>query len=114
MKTKMSVIIALVLLSASTISAQIEKTEKFKVAGNCGMCKNRIEKSAKTVEGVSYANWDKETKILEVKFSSDKTDLHKIHMVIAKAGHDTEMHKASDDVYANLPACCKYERIKDE
>ncbi|MFA5818076.1 MAG: hypothetical protein WC854_02210 [Bacteroidales bacterium] len=28
-------------------SAQ-QKTESFKVWGNCGMCKNRIEKAAKT------------------------------------------------------------------
>jgi mercuric ion binding protein len=111
MRTKMLVIISLVFLSVSTISAQNEKSEKFKVAGNCGMCENRIEKAANSVEGVTYAEWDKETNILEVKFSSDQTDLHKIHMAIAKVGHDTEMHKASDDVYEKLPGCCKYERI---
>ena len=29
---------------------------------------------------------------------------------IEKAGHDTDMHKASDDVYDKLPGCCKYYR----
>ena len=106
----MLVIISLVFLSVSTISAQNEKSEKFKVAGNCGMCENRIEKAANSVEGVTSAEWDKETNILEVKFSSDQTDLHKIHMAIDKVGHDTEIHKASDDVYDKLPGCCKYQR----
>ena len=31
-------------------------------------------------------------------------------MAIAKAGHDTDMHKASKEVYDKLPACCKYDR----
>lgn len=28
------------------------KTEKFKVYGNCGMCESRIEKAAKSVTGI--------------------------------------------------------------
>ena len=97
-----------------SLYAQEMKTEKFKVAGSCDMCKNRIEKAAKSVEGVTYADWDKDTKMIEVKFYPDSTSLHKIEMAIANAGHDTEMHKASDEVYNKLPACCKYERMKGE
>ena len=33
-------------------------------------------------------------------------------MAIAKVEHDTDMHKATDEVYDNLPGCCKYERPK--
>jgi hypothetical protein len=33
-------------------------------------------------------------------------------MAIANAGHDTEMHKATDEAYNKLPGCCKYERAK--
>lgn len=86
------------------------KTEKFEVKGNCGMCEKRIEKAAKSVDGVTAADWDKETKMVEVSFDDSKTDIHKIHMAIAKAGHDTNMHKASDETYEKLPACCKYDR----
>jgi copper chaperone CopZ len=75
------------------------------------MCKTRIEKAAKSIEGVSSAEWDKESKMVKVSFDSQKTDIHKVHMAIAKAGHDTKMHKASDDVYDKLPGCCKYERM---
>jgi mercuric ion binding protein len=114
MKTKMLSLIILLVLSITTVMAQTEKKEKFEVAGNCGMCETRIEKAAKSVEGVSSAEWDKETKMIEVILSSDEVDIHKVHMAIAKVGHDTKMHKASDDVYDKLPACCKYERISEE
>lgn len=86
------------------------KTEKFKVYGNCGMCENRIEKAAKSVDGVTDADWNKETELIVVSLDSTKTDVLKVHMAIAKAGHDTNMHKAEDKTYDALPGCCKYER----
>ena len=88
------------------------KTEKFKVFGNCSMCEKTIEKAAQTVEGVQSADWDKKTKMMNVTFDESKTNVHKVHMAIAKVGYDTEMHKANDEVYENLPGCCKYERKK--
>ncbi len=91
-----------------------EKKEKFKVKGNCGMCETRIEKAAKSVDGVSTADWNKETKQIEVVFDDAKTDVHKIHIAIAKAGHDTKLHKAKDEVYNKLPACCKYDRTEEK
>lgn len=114
MKTRILSLIAMVGLSALTLNASAADTQKFKVAGNCGMCETRIENAAKSVEGVSSADWDKETKMIEVTFDSSKTDLHKIHEAIAKVGHDTEMHKASDEVYDKLPGCCKYERLGEQ
>ncbi|MDA3905486.1 MAG: cation transporter [Bacteroidales bacterium] len=109
MKTKVLSLIALVLIGATNLSAQT-KTEEFKVYGNCGMCETRIEKAVNDVDGVSAAEWNKETKMLEVSFDGTKTDVHKLQMEVAKIGHDTDMHKASDEVYNQLPGCCKYER----
>jgi len=86
------------------------KTEKFKVFGECGMCETRIEKAANGVDGVSSADWDKETKMMEVTFDESKTEIQKIHKAIAKAGHDTDAHKATSDAYSELPGCCKYDR----
>ena len=114
MKTKMLSLFTLVFITLTTVTAQTEKKETFKVAGNCGMCETRIEKAAKSVDGVLSADWDKETKMIDVKFNSDKAKIHKVHMAIATAGHDTKMHKASDEVYDKLPGCCKYERMKEE
>lgn len=113
MRTKILSLVALFMMGAVSVFAG-NKTEKIEVKGNCGMCKTRIEKAAITVDGVSKAEWDKETKKLEVVFDDSKTDIHKIQMAIAKVGHDTGMHKAEDDVYNKLPGCCKYDRTVDE
>lgn len=112
MKTKVMSLLLLFVLGTFTVFAA-EKTEKVKVKGNCEMCEKRIEKAAKSVDGVMAAAWDKESKIIEVKFDDSKTNMDKIQMAIAKAGHDTEMHKANDAVYDELPGCCKYDRDDD-
>ena len=86
------------------------KTEKIKVFGNCGMCESRIEKAASGIDGVSKADWNKETMMLEITFDENKVKIDDVHKAVAKAGHDTEKVKANDDVYNALPGCCKYER----
>ncbi|MDR1491123.1 MAG: efflux RND transporter periplasmic adaptor subunit [Planctomycetaceae bacterium] len=78
------------------------------VQGLCGMCKERIEKAAKSVDGVSLAQWNGETKQLRLNFDSAVTSLDAISQVIAEGGHDTEKHKADDKIYDALPECCKY------
>lgn len=106
--------VAVVLMAAATLSAQTEKSEKFIVAGNCGMCETRIEKAAMTVEGVKAADWSKETKMLEVTFSGDKADVKTVQKAMAAVGHDTETFKAEKAVYDKLPGCCKYERMTEK
>lgn len=81
---------------------------QIKVSGNCEMCKERIETAAKSVAGVTTAEWSTETKQLHVSFDGTKTSSDAIQKAIAKAGHDTEKYKAPDDVYKALPDCCLY------
>ncbi len=111
MKTKMLSLVAMFMFGTLAVFAG-NKTEKFEVKGNCGMCEKRIEKAALAIDGVSKADWDKETKKLEVVFDDKKVEVHKIHMAVAKVGHDTKMYKAKDEVYNKLPGCCKYDRQK--
>jgi periplasmic mercuric ion binding protein len=82
---------------------------KFSVNGNCSMCKRRIEEAATSVSGVTSAEWDVNAKTIEIAMGQG-TNLHEVHMAIAKAGHDTEMHRATDEAYVKLHTCCKYER----
>jgi Cu(I)/Ag(I) efflux system membrane fusion protein len=84
------------------------ENEIFAVAGNCDMCKERIETAAKTVGGVKSAIWDTKTHKIKVEFDSMKTDLITIQKAIAKAGHDTEKFKADNKTYEGLPECCHY------
>ena len=111
MKARILSIMMLLGLGSLTLLAGPGKTEKFKVAGNCGMCETRIEKAAKSVNGVTAAEWDKETKMIEVSFDAAETSIQKIHEAIAHVGHDTELVRADDETYDKLPGCCKYDRI---
>lgn len=107
---KLIVLVVLIMISAGSLYAK-DKTEKFKVKGNCETCEKRIEKAAISVKGVTKAEWDKQTKIAEITFDDSVTDIQKIQMAIARAGHDTPMHKASDEAYKKLPECCRYDRM---
>jgi periplasmic mercuric ion binding protein len=88
-----------------------QKTETFKVWGNCDMCKARIEKAVKS-EGVTSADWNTKTKLLAVTFDPLKTDIDALSKKLASVGHDTEKYKATNEAYAKLPGCCQYERAK--
>lgn len=85
-------------------------TTKFKVYGNCGMCEKRIEKAAKKVKGVQTADWDQDTKILTISFDEKLVKPSKVHQAVAAVGHDTDLMKADDKVYAKLHECCQYDR----
>lgn len=111
MKTKIfNLTIGLLLITSFTVFGQETKTKKFKVYGSCSMCKTRIEKAAKSVEGVSSADWNQETEMLTVSFDASKAKVDDIHKAIAKVGHDTDKVKADDKVYDALPQCCHYKR----
>jgi len=114
MKTKINLMIAFLFLGITSLIAQDFKTEKFKVYGNCGMCEKRIEKAASSLDGVSKANWNKKTKMIEVTYNPDQVTVDDIHKAIADVGHDTENETADQEVYDELPGCCKYERASSQ
>ena len=85
------------------------KDISFGVRGNCGMCKNTIEKAANNVDGVATANWDVKKKKINVSFDDAKTNAMAIHKAIAASGYDTEKVEGDLDAYDGLPGCCKYD-----
>ncbi|MDR1763525.1 MAG: cation transporter [Dysgonamonadaceae bacterium] len=80
----------------------------LEVEGKCGMCKTKIEKAALAINGVDSADWNAETKQLDLTFDKSKTSVGAVSKAIAAIGYDTELDKAPEDVYAALPGCCKY------
>ncbi|WP_028890640.1 heavy-metal-associated domain-containing protein [Tenacibaculum sp. 47A_GOM-205m] len=100
-----------------TKEVQTEQTTKevamtdatFGVRGNCGMCKNTIEKAVNGVDGVASAEWDKLRKQINVSFDDSKTNLDAIHNAIAASGYDTDKVASSEEAYGNLPGCCQYD-----
>ena len=109
MKTKVISLVALFMFGVIAVFAG-NKVENVKVWGKCEMCKTRIEKAAKAVEGVSAADWNTKSKMLALTFDDSKTDLKKVETAIADAGHDTPLVKATDEAYDKLPSCCHYDR----
>ena len=86
-----------------------DKDISFGVRGNCGMCKSTIEKAAKSVDGVTDANWDKDKKSLQVSFDDTKTNEMAIQKAVAATGYDTEKVMGDLTAYKGLPGCCKYD-----
>lgn len=88
------------------------KTEHamINVQGLCEICKERIEKAAKGVSGVTSASWDQKSKQLHLNFDPAKTNVDAISKAVAKVGHDTDKYKADKAVYDALPDCCKYRK----
>lgn len=117
MKSQLLILLSFVCIANFTIAqtkkTPVVKTEKIKVWGNCGMCKNNIEKAAKAA-GASYALWSEESKLLIVKFDAAKTTTANIEKKVASVGYDTENETAATEVYNKLHGCCQYERKKTE
>jgi hypothetical protein len=112
MKTlKITTLFALSMIMSNFAFAQNVK-ESFKVSGNCGMCKTKIEKAAKDA-GATTASWDAESKLLSVEYKSTSTNTAKIQEKIAGVGYDNAGYKAKSEVYDKLHGCCKYERSGD-
>jgi hypothetical protein len=86
------------------------ESAQFMVYGNCGMCKDRIERATRSVKGVVMANWNEETHLLTLKYLPGKTNVAAIQKAIAAVGHDTDGVRAADEVYDSLHTCCQYDR----
>ncbi len=99
------------IFSISNLSAQSEKTtlsdSVIVVNGVCEMCQKVIEKAAK-LPGVEEAHWNQDTKILKLKYSSEKVSIETIYKSVAASGYDTEFLAAPEEAYQSLHGCCKY------
>ena len=98
------------ILAFITFSASAQVKASIRVAGNCDMCKKRIENAA-DLKGVKTARWDSKTQLLEINYNPNKISLIQIQEEIAKIGHDTEKFKADSLAFEKLHNCCHYERF---
>jgi copper chaperone CopZ len=110
---KSIIIFFLSIFSFFSVYAQDNKSvviEHYNVNGVCEQCKNRIENAA-YIKGVKKAEWNVDTHDLAVTYKPSKTSADAILESIAKAGHDNEKVKATDEAYNKLPKCCHYRTI---
>jgi copper chaperone CopZ len=83
------------------------ETVTFTVEGTCSMCKDRIEE-ALDKRGIRKAIYNPEEKSLTVTYNPKKIEEIQLHNLVAIAGHDTELVKATNAAYMALPGCCRY------
>lgn len=102
--------VAIFALPETTFTQSKDVKVELTVLGNCGMCKERIERAAYGIRGVRIADWNKNDQKLTLTYRSDRTDQASIEKAIAKAGHDTENYLADEETYKNLHHCCVYKR----
>ncbi len=108
---KTLVTIALVAVMGITANAQNKNAKhNLNVKGNCGQCKDRIEKAAYAVDGVKVASWNEETQNLSIILNEKKNTVDVVEDAVVAVGHDTNGKKADGKVYTSLPACCLYDR----
>ena len=82
-------------------------TLKIKTSSQCGMCKDRIEKTLSYEAGIVTSTLDLTTKEVTVVYKTKKTNPDKIRIAISKVGYQADDFKADPVAYENLPACCK-------
>jgi len=106
-------IIAVILLMIAFVpqtKAQRESKWKeidIKVSSQCGMCKDRIEKTLAFEKGIKSSVVDLIKDEVKVIYNSKKTDPAKICKAIAAVGYDADDVAAVKKAYDKLPGCCK-------
>ena len=96
--------------SANEMTATNDKDTLLAVGGSCEMCKDRIEKTASKVPGVTSASYDLENKQLHLHFDGTKTNLEIIRKALTAVVFPTRRSSDLDKIYNALPACCKYRK----
>ena len=110
-------LLAFALVATLGISAQAQnKNAKhdLTVKGNCGLCKDRIEKAAYSVKGVKSAEWDESSQNLHIILNESKNKVDAVVNAVVAVGHDTNAKRADDKVYESLHSCCLYDRDEVE
>ena len=101
-------IILLFLLSLSTsIFAQKAAVITIQTNAQCGDCKDRIETALNQSKGVVYAELNLETKVVEIKYNSKKTDVATLKKALNAIGYDADEQKADPAAQKALPLCCQ-------
>jgi copper chaperone CopZ len=76
-------------------------------SAQCDICKKKISKALKKVNGINSFEVDIDNKVVHVKYDNSQTNLNKIEEAIALAGYDANNKKADPDAYEKLDDCCK-------
>ncbi len=83
------------------------KTIEIKTSAVCDMCIDTIEGALAYEKGVKTSKLNVKSKIVTVKYNSEKTSPEKIRQAIAMSGYDADDLPANPKAYEKLDECCK-------
>ena len=101
---KHPILFTLLLISTTLFAKNV--TSRIEVKANCEICKEKIETTL-DIPGVSHADWNKNTKILTVRYNDKKVSLEDIHTMISDIGYATDKVSANTKSQAQLMKCCQ-------
>lgn len=84
-------------------ASSFAKTDEVRLLTNahCSGCKTKIEKALKKIDGVESAILDLPSKVVAVKFNSEKTNIDALIAAIKKAGYEAAVFSEKENI--NLP-----------
>jgi len=104
---KKIVVLAIVFAALVSCTSKPNAHADFFVRGNCEMCKERIDKSVLAISGVDKADWNVDSKMINVDYDSTKVSSMQIEEIIAATGHATKDVAMDSSAHAQLPKCCQ-------
>ena len=108
MRKSKLILLLLTMMISFPVFAQKQKEEiKITTSAQCDMCKESIEKMFAYEKGVISSELDLESKVVTVKYKSNRTDADKLRKALSKIGYDADDVKANPEIYEKLPDCCK-------
>ena len=106
-----NIIIVVIFFISAGIKAQsnVIVEVKIKTSAVCEMCKKRIEDGLYSQKGIVQADLNIESKIVTIKYRSNKTTEDKIRTYISSLGYNADTITADKNAYDKLPVCCQSE-----
>jgi mercuric ion binding protein len=114
---KKQLLIAIMATASSVVMAQNKKSKWQEVhiqtsvtcEDGCGDFENIVEDALNYVKGVKYAEIDRATKIVTVKYNSGVVTPTELRKAISEVGYDADDVKANPEAIKKLPFCCQPE-----
>lgn len=105
MRSKMSMLMVMMLLTISMQAAKVKSVIKTSIV--CNTCKEMVETALKDQKGVSSVKADVTTAKVKVVFDDAVISLSAIEDIIANLGYDANNKKKNMESFNKLPKCCK-------
>jgi copper chaperone CopZ len=102
-------VVLMVIITTSCTASDAKKSKEIKILTSAisKECERRIEHNMKFEKGVKFVDLDLKTKVLTLKYKTNKTNPGKLRLAVSKLGYDADDVRADITAYNKLPTECK-------